>query len=96
VAPTTLRRRLDAEGSSYQGIKDQLRRDAAIHRLCGSRLSVADIAVSLGFEETSAFHRAFKRWTGVRPGEYRRRQAQLTPSPFASPSPSPSDVLSSA
>ncbi len=85
VAPTTLRRRLDAEGSSYQGIKDQLRRDAAIHHLCGSRLSVADIAVSLGFEETSAFHRAFKRWTGVRPGEYRRRQAGQTEPVLASP-----------
>jgi AraC-like DNA-binding protein len=79
VAPTTLRRRLDSEGTSYQGIKDELRRDAAIHHLCGSRLSVADIASALGFQETSAFHRAFKRWSGVQPGEYRRRQAGLTP-----------------
>jgi AraC-like DNA-binding protein len=79
VAPTTLRRRLDAEGTSYQGIKDELRRDAAIHQLCGSGLSIADIAGALGFQETSAFHRAFKRWTGVQPGEYRRRQAELAP-----------------
>jgi AraC-like DNA-binding protein len=75
VAPTTLRRRLDAEGTSYQGIKDELRRDAAVHHLCGTRLSVAEIAATLGFQETSAFHRAFKRWSGVQPGEYRRRQA---------------------
>jgi AraC-like DNA-binding protein len=73
VAPTTLRRRLLAEGASYQGIKDELRRDAAIHHLCASRLSVAEIASRLGFQETSAFHRAFKRWSGVQPGEYRRR-----------------------
>ena len=73
VAPTTLRRRLVAEGASYQGIKDELRRDAAIHHLCASRLSVAEIASRLGFQETSAFHRAFKRWSGVQPGEYRRR-----------------------
>jgi AraC-like DNA-binding protein len=79
VAPTTLRRRLDAEGTSYQGIKDELRRDAAVHHLCGSRLSVAEIAATLGFQETSAFHRAFKRWSGVQPGEYRRRQAELAP-----------------
>jgi AraC-like DNA-binding protein len=79
VAPTTLRRRLDAEGTSYQGIKDELRRDAAVHHLCGTRLSVAEIAATLGFQETSAFHRAFKRWSGVQPGEYRRRQAALGP-----------------
>jgi AraC-like DNA-binding protein len=77
VAPTTLRRRLDAEGTSYQAIKDDLRRDAAVHHLCDTRLSVAEIAATLGFQETSAFHRAFKRWSGVRPGEYRRRQAGL-------------------
>jgi AraC-like DNA-binding protein len=75
VAPTTLRRRLEAEGTSYQGIKDDLRRDVAVHHLCGSQESVAEIASLLGFQETSAFHRAFKRWCGVQPGEYRRRQA---------------------
>ena len=76
VAPTTLRRRLEAEGTSYQGIKDELRRDAAVHQLCGTRLSIADIASALGFQETSAFHRAFMRWSGVQPGEYRRRAGQ--------------------
>jgi AraC-like DNA-binding protein len=79
VAATTLRRRLEAEGTSYQGIKDELRRDAAIHYLCGSRLSIADIASALGFQETSAFHRAFKRWSGVQPGEYRRRAGLAEP-----------------
>ncbi len=78
IAPTTLRRRLEAEGTSYQGIKDELRRDAAVHQLCGTRLSIADIASALGFQETSAFHRAFKRWSGLQPGEYRRR-AELAP-----------------
>lgn len=76
VAPTTLRRRLEAEGTSYQGVKDELRRDAAVHQLCGSARPVADIAAALGFHEPSAFHRAFKRWTGVQPGEYRRRAGQ--------------------
>lgn len=75
VAPTTLRRRLDAEGTSYQGLKDELRRDAAIHHLCHSALSIAEIGVLLGFQEPSAFHRAFKKWSGVQPGEYRLRQA---------------------
>ena len=75
VAPTTLRRRLDAEGTSYQGIKDELRRDAAIHHLCNTSLSIADIGSLLGFQEPSAFHRAFKKWSSVQPGEYRTRQA---------------------
>ena len=76
VAPTTLRRRLDAEGTSYQGIKDELRRDAAIHHLCTTSLSIADIGSLLGFQEPSAFHRAFKKWSSVQPGEYRTRQAR--------------------
>lgn len=76
MAPTTLRRRLESEGSSYQGIKDELRRDAAIHYLCNSYLSVAEIASALGFQETSAFYRAFKKWCGAHPGEYRIRQGR--------------------
>jgi AraC-like DNA-binding protein len=69
----TLRRHLAAEGASYQGIKDALRRDAAIHLLTGSRLSVEAIAARLGYEDASAFHRAFRKWLGTQPGEYRAR-----------------------
>ena len=68
----TLRRRLDEEGQSYRSIKDDLRRDLAISYLSHSEASVTDIAEKLGFAESSAFHRAFKKWTGARPGEYRR------------------------
>jgi len=74
VAATTLRRRLDREGVSYQTIKDQLRNDVAIHYLCNTALSVDEVAAHLGFQDASAFHRAFKRWNGVQPGEYRRRR----------------------
>lgn len=74
VSPTTLRRRLDAEFTNYQGIKDQVRRDAAIHLLCSTEQTVGDIGVAVGFGEPSAFRRAFKAWSGVQPGEYRRRQ----------------------
>jgi AraC-like DNA-binding protein len=87
VAPTTLRRRLEAEGTSYQGVKDELRRDAAVHQLCGTRLSIAEIASALGFQETSAFHRAFKRWSGVQPGEYRRRAEERGPDAAERPAP---------
>lgn len=74
VTPTTLRRRLEAEGTSYQDVKDRLRSDLAIDRLCHSDLSIDAIAAGLGFHDSSAFHRAFKRWNGVQPGEYRLRQ----------------------
>jgi len=71
VAPTTLRRKLEAEGASFQGVKDELRRDVAIHHLCHTPMAIADISALLGFHEISAFYRAFKKWTGVQPGEYR-------------------------
>lgn len=73
LTPSTLRRRLEQEGQSYRTIKEQLRRDLAIDWLVHSRRSVLDIALELGFAEPSAFHRAFRAWTGSAPGEYRRR-----------------------
>lgn len=73
VSATTLRRRLEAEGTNIKEIRDQVRCDIAIDRLRNTKLSTADIALLLGFPEPSAFYRAFKRWTGVRPGEYRPR-----------------------
>lgn len=72
TAPATLRRRLKAEGQSYQSIKDDLRRDLAITYLSSTRKTVREIAQELGFLEPSAFHRAFKRWAHTSPGAYRR------------------------
>lgn len=71
MTPQTLRRRLREEGQGFQRLKDDLRRDAAIDCLARSELTLNDIAARLGFSEPSTFHRAFKRWTGVAPGEYR-------------------------
>jgi AraC-like DNA-binding protein len=72
MTPITLRRRLQDEGESYQSLKDQLRRDLAITYMSHTDRSVRDIALELGFAEPSAFHRAFKKWTGTAPGAYRR------------------------
>lgn len=72
LSPQTLRRRLASEGKSYQGVKDNLRRDTAIHLLLKPELSLEDVAQQVGFSETSTFHRAFKKWTGVTPGLYRQ------------------------
>ena len=71
VSPQTLRRHLREEGASFQGLKDQLRRDIAIYHLGRADLSLQQIAEQLGFSEPSAFHRAFKKWTGLTPGAYR-------------------------
>ncbi len=72
VAPATLRRRLHQEGHSCQSIKDELRRDLAVAALQDTQRSVADVAAAVGFAEPSAFHRAFRKWTGLRPTEYRQ------------------------
>ncbi len=68
----TLCRRLEGEGTSFRLIKDALRRDIAVQRLTQTSRSVAAIAFELGFEDATAFHRAFKQWTGSTPGTYRR------------------------
>jgi AraC-like DNA-binding protein len=83
TTPATLRRRLQDEGESFQSIKDQLRRDLAIMYLSHSERSVLDIALELGFAEPSAFHRAFKKWTGACPGEHRRGSGQPASAPEA-------------
>lgn len=74
LTPQTLRRRLRDEGRGYQSIKDSLRRDAAIALLEHTELPLQQVALRVGFSEPSTFHRAFKKWTGVAPGEYRQRQ----------------------
>lgn len=70
VSPQTLRRRLTAEGTSFQQIRDQMRRDHAIAALAEGRTPIERISEQLGFSEPSAFHRAFKRWTGSTPRAY--------------------------
>lgn len=65
TSTATLRRRLDEEGQSYRVIMEDLRRDWAISLLCDTAASLGEIAHTLGFAESSAFHRAFKKWTGA-------------------------------
>ncbi|KWR76699.1 AraC family transcriptional regulator [Cupriavidus sp. IDO] len=68
----TLCRRLSAEGTAFQAIKDDVRRDIAIQRLTRSDDPIAAIAFDVGFDNPTAFHRAFRHWTGSTPNAYRR------------------------
>ncbi|SFI08934.1 AraC family transcriptional regulator [Albimonas pacifica] len=72
MTPRTLMRRLEAEETSFQAIKDGLRRDIAIRRLRDGRGSIEEISQDLGFSSAANFHRAFRRWTGGAPSLYRR------------------------
>lgn len=73
LTPQTLHRRLKREGTSYQEIKDGVRCKAATRYLSRSQMSIGEIAQLTGFSEPSTFHRAFRKWTGLTPGEYRQR-----------------------
>jgi len=73
----TLSRRLDAEGATFQAIKDELRRDIAIQRLTKTDMPIAVIGAEIGFDDPTTFHRAFKKWTGSTPGAYRSRPNSL-------------------
>ncbi|THJ33683.1 AraC family transcriptional regulator [Lampropedia aestuarii] len=73
MSVSALQRHLASEGTSFQALKDQLRRDVAIVRLTSSDASLVAIAADLGFSDSTAFQRAFKVWTGSAPGAYRAR-----------------------
>jgi AraC-like DNA-binding protein len=75
VSAATLQRRLAREGTSFRSLKDELRRDTAIGRLSTGTVTLAAVAIELGFADSAAFQRAFKSWTGSAPGAYRRGSA---------------------
>jgi AraC-like DNA-binding protein len=77
----TLRRNLLAENTTFQNIVDQLRQDLSRHYLKRSQLNLDSIAQLVGFTETTNFRRAFKRWEGMPPAQYRRQQIRLAGNP---------------
>ena len=70
----TVQNRLAREGTSLTELADRVRQEVAERRLARPGATVPDVAARLGYSEPSAFRRAFKRWTGMTPGEYRRSQ----------------------
>lgn len=67
-----MQRKLQELGTSYYTLLDEMRRELSIYYLQEEHIAISEVAFLLGFLETSAFHRAFRRWTGVSPGEFRR------------------------
>ena len=74
ISQRTLQRRLAKENSSYQEVLDRTRHQLALDYLQQMQLTISDIAYLLGFTEPSAFYRAFKKWHGMTPGQYRENR----------------------
>ncbi|WP_281556833.1 AraC family transcriptional regulator [Thalassomonas sp. RHCl1] len=70
-SPATLTRKLKAENTSFMEIKDRTRKHRALTLLRTTEQAITSISYDLGFSEASAFTRAFKKWTGENPLEYR-------------------------
>jgi AraC-like DNA-binding protein len=79
----TLNRRLRKEGTRFQEILMELRREFATAYLDNRNLTIAEIAFLLGYSEQSAFFRAFKKWTGITPNQYREQQDSELPEKLA-------------
>jgi len=71
IAKRTLQRRLDREGTSYREIVETILADLASNYLSDPRLSIESIAFLLGYNDSAAFRKAFRRWYGISANEYR-------------------------
>ena len=75
MSERSLQRRLSDEGQTFDALLDELRRELALRYLTDKKIAIAEVAFLLGYSEPSAFHRAFKRWTGSTPSQVRQRAA---------------------
>ena len=65
-------RRLEAEGVTFEQLKDEVRLAVSRDLLARTEMAVSDVAAALGYATPSAFVRAFRRWTGKSPSLWRR------------------------
>lgn len=73
LAERTLHRRLASEGYAFQQLNEQIKQRLAERLLSESRLDLNSIAQCLGYAEAASFSRAFSRWTGCPPGQWKRQ-----------------------
>ncbi len=71
MTPRTLQRQLKEMNTSYKALLDEMRKALALHYLQNKNIGVSETAYLLGYSEPSVFHRAFKRWFDMTPGEFR-------------------------
>lgn len=76
MAPRSLRRRLEEEGTSFRDLVEAERKQAAVQLLEGTEMKIEEMALQLGYGDTASFTRAFRRWFGRAPGEYRKAQGR--------------------
>jgi AraC-like DNA-binding protein len=72
LSARTLQRKLKEEGTSHQELLEEMRRDLSERYLREPHMAICEVAYLLGFSEPSAFHRAFRRWTGTTPARFRQ------------------------
>jgi AraC-like DNA-binding protein len=75
----TLQRKIAASGASHSGLVDEVRREVALRYIGDAGLSIGEIGYLLHFSEPATFSRAFKRWTGEAPAEYRAQLFRRAP-----------------
>ena len=73
ITPRTLQRYLKKSGLTYQDVIDQLRYESALPLLKNQQQNILEIALELGYSDAAHFSRAFRRWAGMSPSEYRRQ-----------------------
>ena len=86
-SPRSLQRRLAGERTSFQRLRDEVRRTMAGQLLRGADFSIQEIAYLLGYADSSAFHRAFRRWDGRGPRKFREALRARIGNERASPGP---------
>jgi AraC-like DNA-binding protein len=72
LGPRTVQRHLEQHGTTFKRLVDDTRREFGLRYLRDPKHTLTDIAYLLGYSEVSAFNRAFRRWTGSTPTDYRR------------------------
>jgi AraC-like DNA-binding protein len=77
MSPRSLRRHLDAEGLSFEAVRDDVRFTVARELLEMTHLPIGEISAALAFASHSAFDQAFRRWSGTSPTAWRRGQTGL-------------------
>jgi AraC-like DNA-binding protein len=78
ISQRSLHRRLNDEGTRFNDVLDEVRKEFAERYLARPNLNVGEIAYLIGFHDSSAFFKAFRRWTGTTPSHYRKALDPVT------------------